>query len=154
MIIRKGNLNDVAEIRRLFADTITEVCKNDYSSDQINVWKSGAENEERWLKVIEKQIVLIAEINGKTVGFCTLDQGNYIDLLFVHHDFQQQGIARKLYVLIEQEARNQGKKGLSADVSRTARSFFEKMGFTIIQEQTVNVKGTDLINYKMEKKIV
>lgn len=153
MIIRKGNFSDLAAMRRLFTDTISSVCKNDYNTDQINAWKSGAENDERWLKVMEHQLVMVAEIKGQITGFCTLDHGNYIDLLFVHKDFQHQGIAGKLYTFIEREARDQNQKVLTADVSKTARPFFEKMGFMVITEQTVSVKGTDLINYQMQKEL-
>lgn len=150
MIIRKGNSADLTEMKRLFTDTITSVCKNDYENDQISAWKSGAENEERWNNAIENQLVLIAEINKQIAGFCTMDR-NYIDLLFVHKNFQRQGIAKNLYTFIEQEAKYQKQKFLTADVSKTARPFFENAGFKMIKEQTVNVKGTDLINYKMEK---
>ncbi|KFF24654.1 GNAT family N-acetyltransferase [Chryseobacterium vrystaatense] len=153
MIIRKGTPGDLTEMRTLFTDTVTTVCQNDYTSDQINAWKSGAENEERWLRVIDSQLVIVAKINGQMAGFCNLDQGNYIDLLFVHKDFQHQGIARKMYTFIEQEAIIRREKILTADVSKTARPFFEKMGFNVIKEQTVHVKGFDLTNYKMEKEL-
>jgi putative acetyltransferase len=153
MIIRKGNINDLTEMLKIFTDTITVICKHDYNSDQINAWKSGAENEERWLQVIDHQFVIVAKVNGQMAGFCTLDQGNYIDLLFVHKDFQQQGVARKMYTFIEQEATLRKEKLLSSDVSKTARSFFEKMGFKVISEQTVDIKGIGLTNYKMEKEL-
>lgn len=153
MIIRKGNINDLTEMLKIFTDTITAICKHDYNSDQINAWKSGAENEERWLQVIDHQFVIVAKVNGQMAGFCALDQGNYIDLLFVHKDFQQQGVARKMYTFIEQEATLRKEKILSSDVSKTARSFFEKMGFKVIREQTVDVKGIGLTNYKMEKEL-
>jgi putative acetyltransferase len=153
MIIRKGNINDLTEMLKIFTDTITVICKHDYNSDQINAWKSGAENEERWLQVIDHQFVIVAKVNGQMAGFCTLDQGNYIDLLFVHKDFQQQGVARKMYTFIEQEVTLRKEKLLSSDVSKTARSFFEKMGFKVISEQTVDIKGIGLTNYKMEKEL-
>lgn len=153
MMIRKGNINDLTEMRQLFTDTITFICKNDYNSDQINAWKSGAENEERWLQVMNSQLVIIAKINGQMAGFCTVDKGKYIDLFFVHKDFQQQGVARKMYTFIEQEAIIRKEKTLTADVSKTARSFFEKMDFKVVQEQTVQVKGIGLTNYKMEKEL-
>lgn len=151
MIIRKGNRSDLPEMRRIFTDTIASVCKNDYNSDQLNAWKSGADNEERWIQVMDSQFVIVAKVNGQMAGFCTLDRGNYIDFLFVHKDFQHQGIARKMYTFIEQEVTIRKEKTLAADVSKTARPFFEKMGFRVITEQTVNVKGIDLTNYKMEK---
>ncbi|WP_347219593.1 GNAT family N-acetyltransferase [Chryseobacterium sp.] len=151
ILIREATQQDLPEMLLLFQNTITSVCKADYNNDQLEAWKSGAENKERWLNVIKDQYILIAESENKMVGFCTLDQGNYIDLLFVHRDYQHQGIASLLYRLIEKEALQQQQNFLTADVSKTAKLFFESMGFTIIREQIVNVKGTDLINYKMQK---
>ncbi|MBV8328584.1 GNAT family N-acetyltransferase [Chryseobacterium sp.] len=153
MIIREGNINDLSAMKQLFADTITYVCQKDYNNEQIEAWKSGTENETRWHKVMQNQMVLVAESGHKLIGFCTLDHGSYIDLLFIHHQYQQQGVALKLYTQIEKEALRQDTTELTADVSITAKPFFEKMGFKTICQQTVNIKGADLINYKMSKKI-
>ncbi|MCP1301680.1 GNAT family N-acetyltransferase [Chryseobacterium sp. S0630] len=154
IILRKGIYDDLPTMLQLFTATIDEVCKRDYDLQQLEAWKSGAENEERWIKVIRDQYVVIAEIKNKIAGFCTLDQGNYIDLLFVHKDFQHRGIATLLYQQIEKEALLNKKKELTADVSKTARSFFEKSGFKVVQEQTVNVKGVSMTNYKMVKNLI
>ncbi|QBJ86468.1 GNAT family N-acetyltransferase [Chryseobacterium gleum] len=153
IIIRKGNEADLPEMLQLFAATIDAVCRKDYTPQQLEAWKSGAENEERWRKVIRDQYVVIALNENKIAGFCTLDQGNYIDLLFVHKDEQQKGIASILYQKIEKEAFRQHEKQLTADVSKTARPFFEKIGFRVVQEQEVNVKGVTLTNYKMIKSL-
>ncbi|MDG4653508.1 GNAT family N-acetyltransferase [Chryseobacterium arthrosphaerae] len=152
--IRKGSLNDLPAMQQLFADTIQVICKNDYNDLQRNAWSAGTDNEERWMNVIKGQYVLIAEAENQIVGFSTLDQGTYIDLLFVHKDHQHQGIASLLYAKMEEEALRHGQKQLTTDVSKTARPFFEKSGFRILKEQTVNVKGIDLINYKMIKNLM
>ncbi|MFS4471001.1 GNAT family N-acetyltransferase [Chryseobacterium sp. T20] len=153
-IIRKGIYDDLPEMLQLFTATIDEVCKKDYDLQQLEAWKSGAENEERWRQVIRDQYVVVAVIENKIAGFCTLDQGNYIDLLFVHKDFQHRGIATLLYHQIEKEALLNHEKKLMADVSKTARPFFEKMGFHVVQEQTVLVKGIVMTNYKMVKNFI
>ena len=80
-------------------------------------------------------------IKGKITGFCTLDKGNYIDLLNVHKDHQRQGIASKLYAEIEIEAKRENRRELKSDVSKTTRPFFESVGFKVIKEQTVKIKG-------------
>ncbi|MDR6463091.1 GNAT family N-acetyltransferase [Chryseobacterium sediminis] len=149
--IRKGLRKDLPEMLELFTSTIDEVCKKDYNPQQLEAWKSGAENKERWMNVISSQYVLIAENRNQIRGFCTLDKGNYIDLLFVHKDYQQKGTAAMLYREIEKEALKHETKQITADVSKTARPFFEKMGFHVIEEQTVYVKGIALTNYKMAK---
>ncbi len=154
IIIRKGVDDDLPEMLQLFTATIDEVCKKDYNLQQLEAWKSGAENEERWRQVIRNQYVVVAVTEDKITGFCTLDKGNYIDLLFVHKDFQHKGIATLLYHQIEKEALLNNEKELTADVSKTARLFFEKSGFQVVQEQTVHVKGVALINYKMVKHLI
>ncbi len=151
IILREGSQDDLPEMLQLFQDTIITVCKADYSADQLNAWKSGAENRERWDSVIREQYIVVAEAENTIAGFCTLDQGNYIDLLFVHKDYQHQGIASQLYQSIEKEAFRKNQKFITANVSKTAKPFFESKGFKIIQEQTVSVKGIELTNYKMEK---
>ena len=85
--------------------------------------------------------------------FCSLDKGNYLDFLYIHKDFQQQGIAKNLYIEIEKEAKRQEQNTLTSDVSKTPRPFFEKVGFGIIAEQTVEVEGIKLTNFKMAKRI-
>ena len=154
IIIRKGVDDDLPEMLQLFTATIDEVCKKDYNLQQLEAWKSGAENEERWRQVIRNQYVVVAVTEDKITGFCTLDKGNYIDLLFVHKNFQHKEIATLLYHQIEKEALLNNEKELTADVSKTARLFFEKSGFQVVQEQTVHVKGVALINYKMVKHLI
>ncbi|AYZ34576.1 GNAT family N-acetyltransferase [Chryseobacterium indologenes] len=153
MIIRKGNENDLTEMKQLFAETITSICKDDYTEEQLEAWRSGAENNERWLKVIHEQFVLVAISEHTIVGFATLDQGNYLDLFFVHKNYQHQGIASQLYEQIENAARKQTERYIRSDVSKTAKSFFEKLGFYVLKEQIVPIKGIALTNFKMQKNL-
>ena len=152
--IRRGQPSDLSELQQLFVDTIKTVCKADYSDQQINVWTSSIDNKQRWLDIIENQLLVVAQEKDKVVGFCSLDNYNYIDLLYVHKDYQRQGIADKLYFEIEKEAiRNKGTVLLS-DVSKTARPYFEKKGFIVLKEQTNIRQGIEIINYKMTKQLL
>ena len=150
---RLGTLNDIAPLQELFANTIKRICIQDYSTKQVEVWSSGIDNMQRWTPILTEQYVLIATLNSSIVGFCTLAEGSYIDLLFVHKDYQGQKIAFQLYQHIEVEARRQNIDRLTADVSKTAKPFFEKMGFTTVKEQEVILKDVAFINYKMTKAI-
>ncbi|RFS17809.1 GNAT family N-acetyltransferase [Emticicia sp. C21] len=151
--IRYGNLADLADLQQLFKETITTICKADYNDKQIQVWVMGVENITRWQTILSEQYVLIAEMDNIIVGFGTLDKGNYIDMFYVHKDYQGRGVASALYNSLETEARHQRQKSLTADVSKTARPFFEKKGFQIVTEQTVIRQGVELTNYKMKKLI-
>lgn len=153
MNFRKATILDLAEMQEMYIETIKWVCKNDYTPLQIDAWVSGLNNTERWLKVIHDQYVLLATIKDKIVGYGTLKDGNYIDFFCVHKDFQRQGIADKVFIQLEFEAIKENSKTITADVSITAKPFFEKKGFVVKSEQKNIRLGVELINYKMEKKI-
>jgi putative acetyltransferase len=151
--IRKGLPSDLPVLQQLFADTISKVCSSDYDTQQIQVWTSSIEDKKRWSIMISNQFVLVAQLEKKVLGFATLDNGNYIDFLYVHKDYQRQGLAYQLYTDIENEAIRQKQTELTSDVSKTARPFFEKVGFEVINEQTVVRQNVELTNYKMKKKL-
>ncbi len=141
--------DDYKEIQQLFVETVTEICSKDYTPEQIEVWVSSVKNTQRWIDIFTQQYVLVAEIGDKIVGIGTLENGDYLDLLYVHKNFQRRGIANLLYAELENEARKQNKTSLTADVSKTAKPFFESKGFTIIKEQNNLIQGVEIINYKM-----
>ncbi|WP_270087329.1 GNAT family N-acetyltransferase [Sphingobacterium sp. SYP-B4668] len=146
-----GEYHQLKEMQTLFVETIHAICNNDYTPQQIAAWTAGIENQSRWEDRLLNQFVVVAKKENLIVGFCTFDKKEYLDMLFVHKDFQRQGIANLLYQKIEQEAiRRHGVK-LMVDASITARPFFEKMGFFVVTEQTVIRKGVTLTNYEMTK---
>ncbi len=151
--IRLAKLDDLTDMQRIFVDTITTVCTSDYNKQQIKVWVSGVDNKERWEEIMTNQFVLIAENTKEILGFATLTKESYIDLLYVHKDYQRKGIAKILLDRIIKEARQFGHTKLNSDVSKTARPFFAKNGFVQLSEQKNIRKGVELINYKMTKKL-
>jgi putative acetyltransferase len=153
MILRKANNSDLKEMQQLYISTIKSVCQKDYDNQQIEAWISGVKDTERWLNTINTQLVLLAIIENQLVGFGTLKEGNYIDLFYIHKDFQRQGIADKILNKLELEARKHNSKIITSDVSITAKPFFEKKGFIVKAEQRNIRIGIELINYKMEKEI-
>ena len=149
--IRLSNLSDLTEMQKMFVDTISTICKDDYSPEQIKVWTSSIENTQRWTDKLTSQYFLIAELDSKIVGYASLENNNYLDFLYVHKDHQRQGIADKLYSEIEKEAIKRKATVLNSDVSETARRFFEKKGFKTITLQTNIIKDVEIRNYKMTK---
>ena len=149
--LRQGSPEDMAEMQKLYVDTIKNICINDYNQEQIAIWTSSVENTIRWLNIFEKQHVIIAEYREMIVGYCTLDAGGYLDLFYVHKDFQRKGIANKLLLEVEQRAVELNYDVLTANVSITAKPFFEKNGFTVVKEQENVIKGLVIVNYNMAK---
>lgn len=153
MRLRFAQANDLEAMRELYVQTIRSVCRQDYSAEQIDVWTQTAQNHERWHKVMQEQLVVVAEKNRDIVGYGTLRDGNYIDFFYIHKDFQRQGIARKILDQIEQQAVRLGQHRLTSEVSITARPFFERNGYVVLKKQHNLRKGVELVNFKMEKRL-
>jgi putative acetyltransferase len=151
--IRYVKSDDLAELQQLFVDTISAICSKDYNKAQIHVWTASINNTQRWHDIISNQICLLAETGDKIIGFGTLKHGSHIDMLYVHKDFQRKGVASRLFSNLEKEAISQHKTSLTSDVSKTARPFFEKKGFTGIEEQFKIIQGVEISNYKMLKEL-
>lgn len=153
MNIRPATLNDVDAIRQLFYDTVTSINTADYNAAQIAAWSAGRDNTERWETRVHEQYFYIAEKEDVMAGFASIDNTGYLDVMFVGKHFQRQGVAKLLLNQIEQTARKLGVDTITSDVSITARPFFERHGFVVVQRQEVEVKGVVLINFKMMKGI-
>ncbi len=60
-------------MQKLFVDTISTICKDDYSPEQIKVWSSSIENNQRWIDKLTSQYFLIADLDNKIVGYASLE---------------------------------------------------------------------------------
>jgi putative acetyltransferase len=108
-------------------------------------------DEEKWRKKLLEMIVFVAEIGGVIVGFADMSREGYLDHLYIHKDYQGRFIAVHLLRAIEKAAHELGLSKITTDCSITAKLPAERMGFRVIKEQIVELKGVKMINYHMEK---
>ena len=134
-MIRRATVNDLPEIKQLFTATIISVCNNDYDEEQRRVWCMTAQNDQRWIDAVTAQYFIIAEKENSILGFASLNKGNYIDFMYVHKDYQRQGVANRMLAGLEAQATNQKALMILSDISKTARPFFEKKGYVVVKEQ-------------------
>jgi len=151
IMIRQATTNDVDQICLLFRDTVTFINSADYTQDQIKVWANCYKNADSWIKNISEQYFLVATADGSIAGFSSITDSGYLDFMYVHKDFQRQGIARKLLTEIEKRADKLLLKKIFSHVSRTAQAFFEKHGYIKTGEQINRVNGIEFVNFVMEK---
>lgn len=142
---------DLPEMIRLFRETIHTVNTRDYTPEQVAAWAPEQIDIGRWTTKLAAQEAVIAEQAGKVAGFCSWDTTGYIDLLYVHHAHQRQGIAALLLAEAEKVLRLRGITRLHTQASVTAQPFFLRQGYRLIKHQLVHVRGVDLPNAVMEK---
>ena len=149
--IRIANDSDVEAITKLFYDTIQNVNCRDYPQEEIDDWSSWYADIDKWKERISQQYFIVALLNHLIVGFGSLATDGYLDLMFVHKDYQKIGIAKQLLRVIEEKAILQNNKQIYSDVSITARPFFESKGYIIEKKQLKKSREKKLVNYKMRK---
>ena len=146
MIIREYISSDCEQLAELFFQTVHTVNDKDYIKEQLNVWATGNVDLSVWNNSFLEHYTLVALENNVIVGFGDIDNTGYLDRLFVHKDYQSQGIATALCDRLEA-----GFDRVTTHASITAKQFFMNRGYRLIKEQQVVRKGISLANYVMEK---
>ena len=143
MLVRTYRNRDIAEISRLFYDTIHRV--------NSRAWAPAVPDKSFWKERFKNYNVYIVEECGQIVGFTELGSTGYIDCFFVHHDRQRCGIGRLLMQkIIATAGRNQISR-LHAEVSITALPFFLDQDFVVVRESETTRKDVKLKQFEMER---
>ena len=145
MEIRAYRREDIKEIAELFYNTVHTVNVADYTEEQLDAWADGNINLSAWDRSFREHRTLVAVMtsdpgNGaeQIVGFADMDGTGYLDRLYVHKDFQRRRIASALCDRLEQTA---DVAEFTTHASLTAKPFFEKRGYQVVQEQQVEGCG-------------
>ncbi|HEN5528815.1 Streptomycin 3''-adenylyltransferase [Legionella moravica] len=148
-IIRLLKKEDIAPCAELFFNTVHHVNKKDYDQAQLDAWAPDAKLFIERFQVMLNRIAWVVEDNGQMVGFGDMTQEGYIDRLYVHKDYQRQGVARLIFSKWLDFAKAQDLKQLTTEASITAKAACEAIGFTLMEKQIVETNGVRFINYKM-----
>lgn len=156
MLLRRYKQSDCIEIVQLFYDTIHSVNTIDYTESQLAVWAPKVDEIDllAWDKSLSEHYTIVVENNNIIVGFGDIDSNGYLDRLFVHKDFQQQGIASKICNELERYAKDKEFLFITTQASITAKPFFQNYGYQILKEQHIERNGQFLTNYLMRKKLI
>lgn len=151
--IRQAVESDIPVLKQLFRQTLTVLNIEDYTSEEIADWVSCGYHDERWRELVNDYYMLVADdrLGNKLAGFAALSSQGYLNSMFVHVDYLYQGVASALWNRLEEWAKEQHVREVTADVSITALTFFQKQGFVIEKEQLWRANKLLLKNYRMSK---
>jgi putative acetyltransferase len=150
VVIREYKEEDLAEVTKLFYDTVLAINIEDYSHEQINVWATPDSNI--WTR-LKNSFAYVVELENTMVGFGSITSVGYLDFLYVHKDHQRKGIATLILDQLESVARHLGIIEIQSDVSIIARPFFESKGFRVVRSQIKERRGVMFQNYIMTKEV-
>lgn len=134
----------------MFGRSVREIAARDYSPTQVSAWAPQVPDWPGSSKRLSQGAAFVCESKDRLAGFARIGDNGYLDLLYVHPEFQVQGVARALFERVLAWAKSHGVSRLRSDVSVTARPFFEQIGFRIIQRGVVERRGVSFQNFRME----
>lgn len=149
--IRKYEESDSRALWYIFYHTIRNVNIRDYSQAQVTAWAPDELDPKIWQRKMNLISPFVAEIEGEIVGYTDIQDNGLIDHFFCHDEHQGKGIGRCLMEHVLNVGKSKGISRFYSEVSITARPFYERLGFTVTREQTVEVRGEKLKNFVMEK---
>ena len=139
------------ELREVFFSSIRTACVNDYNNAQLEAWAPEAYNKLEWSERIKGIRPFVARLEGKIVGYSDLQQDGYINHFFVHGQYQGRGVGTALMSTIFN--RSAELETLHSQVSISAKPFFMRHGFKVINTQQIQIRNVNFINYSMQYRI-
>lgn len=147
MFIRKYQSSDCKECTKLFYHTVHTVNAKDYTKEQLDVWATEQIDLKKWNQSLQEHFSIVAIDAGTIAGFGDIDRTGYLDRLFIHADYQRQGIGTAICNQLESAVQG----NILTHASITAKPFFEKRGYEVVKEQQVERQGMFLTNFVMIK---
>ncbi len=151
--IRDFQEEDAPKLWELFFNTVRNVNRRDYTEQQVKAWAQEGFDSQLWLKKMISIQPFVAELDGVIVGYSDVQPSGLVDHFFCHHEYQGQGVGRALMTHVLKQAKAKGLTRIYSEVSITARPFYEHMGFTVVNEQQIEMRGATLTNYVMERQL-
>lgn len=138
---------------RLFQKTVHEVCKKDYSPEQLKAWAPESIEAALWEKRFLSSYTLVAVEDNRILGFANLESSGNIDMFYTAADTQGKGVGKFLFSEILKVAYDRKLKKLTSDVSLTAKPFFLSRGFEVDEVYQKERAGVVFTNTLMSKKL-
>lgn len=151
MIIREYKKDDCKKLIELFYETVHGIDESNYSQKQLDAWAPEQIDEANWKPFLEAIYVVVVEIDNVIVGFGDIDSTGYLNMLYVHKDYQRKGIATAIEKEIERYAIANNILLINTDASIIAKPFFESKGYKVKYPQNKTHNGEIFTNYIMEK---
>jgi putative acetyltransferase len=149
-VVRDYAARDLGAVVAVFRRSVHEIASRDYDPDQLEAWAPESADPPAWSARLTGGGAFVCLRDGRVVGFGRIDERGVVDLLYVDSDAQRTGVGRELMARMFSWAAGRRLRRLHAEVSLTARPFFERMGFRVLRRQVVERQGERLENYVME----
>lgn len=155
-MIRKYESGDEVAIGQIYYDAVHQLTVADYDEEQRRAWATPYQVDdpawvEKWRTRCEQKKPWVSLVENEVVGFIEFEPDGHIDCTYVSPAHAGNGHMSGIMKVILEEAGKANLHRLFAEVSITARPFFERHGFRAVRENHHKVRGVPIMNYIMER---
>jgi putative acetyltransferase len=154
MRIRPYTNADLAAVAQLFTDAIHGLAASHYDAAQRKAWAPQPPDLGLWdtrLKPLKVLVAQEAENGEALLGFVGYEEDGHIDLMFTSPPAARRGVASQLLGRAEAALRELGVAELFTEASLLGRPFFARQGFTVKEEQHIELRGARFRRFAMVK---
>lgn len=150
MNIRPATENDIARIVQLFTESVHGIASGSYNQQQLDAWAPRPPVMKQWQSRLSGLTTLLADDGSNLAGFVSFTTYGHIEHLFTSPEFARQGIATQLFAAARDALRERSIDRLTTEASLEAWPFFERQGFYVNKEETVQRNGVSFKRFVME----
>lgn len=151
MKIRVATTSDIPELATVYRHSVEAIAPQRYSSEQVEAWTCFPSDTESFRNFILEPTTFVAETEGMILGFSGVEENGHITSLYVHGDYNRQGIGSLLLGIVIKYAKSHKIPRLYTEASEFSCALFKKFGFQIYDTEEVMRKGVYFKRYLMEK---
>ncbi len=127
--IRRAEEIDCEAILHVHIRAIRELAKSHYTPEEIDAWASPRKPE-HYAESVRNKEFYVAEENGVTIGFGTLNQWqSEIEAVYVSSEVARRGIGKAILQKLEERARDLNIESVKLDASLNAIAFYKSAGY-------------------------
>lgn len=150
MKIHPAAENDLAQVVQLFTESVHGIASSSYGQEQLAAWAPRPPDMKQWQSRLSGLTTLLADDGSNLAGFVSFSTSGHIEHLFTSPEFSRQGIATQLFAAARDALRERSIDRLTTAASLEARPFFERQGFHVSKEETVQRNGVSFKRFVME----
>ena len=148
---RPYDAGDLSRVVDTYTASIRSLAAPYYSAEQLAAWAPIPPNEAPWRDRLAGLHTLVTETDGLIAGFASYTDGGYLDFLFTHPAFARRGVASRLYGRVESALLAVGAPAVTTLASLASHPFFERHGFQVDADESVEIRGVCLRRFAMRK---
>ena len=151
--LRAFRPGDEPALRAVFESAIHATARRDHSQLQVDTWAPRFHDVDAWARRMQAIAPFVALVDGRIVGYADLQASGDFDHFYVAAEAAGQGVGGMLMRRILACADERGLAELTSHVSITAQPFFAHFGFEVVEHRVFEVRGVEMRNAAMRKRL-